>query len=81
MQDMVTRLPQICFSDGVCLGCALGKHPEDKFNKGKAWRSSKVLEPVHIDVAGPFPSLPFNKSHYFLVFIDEFSRYTQVYFL
>jgi len=81
MQNMVIGLPQISFSDGFCLGCSLGKHPKDKFNKGKVWRALEVLELVQNDVAGPFPSLSFNKAHYLLTFFDDFSRYTWAYFI
>jgi hypothetical protein len=34
---MVNGLPNIKFIDGVYQGCILGKHPEEKFEKGKAW--------------------------------------------
>lgn len=49
-KSMVTRLPDVRFSDGVCQGCILSKHPEDKFDKGKAWRDKNVLELVHNDL-------------------------------
>jgi transposase InsO family protein len=78
---MVTSLPRISFSDGVCSGCALGKHPEDSSTKGRLGGLQKSLSWFHNDVVGPFPSLSFNKAHYLLTFIDDFSRYTWVYFL
>jgi hypothetical protein len=33
---LVDVLPDIHFSKGVCEGCVLGKHPQDKFDKGKS---------------------------------------------
>jgi hypothetical protein len=33
-QRMVEGLSGIQFSGGVCQGCILGKHPQDKFEKG-----------------------------------------------
>ena len=36
-QEMVNGLPLVSFEDGVCQGCVLGKHHQDKFEKGKAW--------------------------------------------
>jgi transposase InsO family protein len=57
------------------------KHPEEKFNRGKTWRASSLLKLVHSDIISPF-SLPLiNKAKYVIIFIDDFSRYTWVYFL
>ena len=36
---------------------------------------------VHSDITGPFPHPSINKAKYVLTFIDDFSRYTWVYFL
>jgi WD40 repeat protein len=33
---LVDGLTNIHFSKGVCEGCVLGKHPQDKFDKGKS---------------------------------------------
>ena len=35
-QEMVKGLPTIEFSNGICNGCALAKHPQHKFEKGHA---------------------------------------------
>jgi hypothetical protein len=78
---MVKGLPDIYFSEGVCEGCILGKHPEEKFEKGKARRASSSLDLVHSDLMGPFPHPSINKARYVLTFIDDYSRYTWVYFL
>lgn len=78
---MVIGLPSIQFSDGVCQGCIIGKHPEEKYDKGKAWRATQLLELVHSDLTGPFPQPYFSRARYVLTFIDDFSRYTWVYFL
>jgi hypothetical protein len=32
---LVDVLPDIEFSKGVCEGCVIGKHPQEKFDKGK----------------------------------------------
>jgi hypothetical protein len=81
-QGMVKGLSYIHFSEGVCEGCILGKHPEENFEKGKARRASSSLEIFHSDLMGPLNSNPpINKSRYVLRFIDDYSRYTWVYFL
>ena len=78
---MVIGLPQVKFLEGVCPGCEAGKHPKEKYDKGKSWKVTIVLELVHSDVVGPFPVPSFGKARYVLTFIDEFSRYTWVFFL
>jgi hypothetical protein len=52
-QGMVDSLPNIHFSKGICEGCVLGKHPQDKFDKGKTQRASSPLYMIHSDLMGP----------------------------
>ena len=80
-QGMVKGLPDIHFYEGVCEGCILGKHPEEKFEKGKARGASSSLYLVHSDLMGPFPHPSINKERYVLTFIDDYSHYTWVYFV
>ena len=78
---MVIDLPSTSFFEGVCTGCILGKHPQQSFDKGKSHRASEILQLVHRDISGPFPSLSFQRARYLLTFIDDYSRRTWVYFL
>jgi hypothetical protein len=80
-QGMVKGLSDIHFSKGVCEGCILGKHLEEKFEKGKAKRVSSSLDLVHSDLMGPFPHQSISKTRYVLTFIDDYSHYTWIYFL
>jgi hypothetical protein len=80
-ENMVEGLPTIKFTSGVCQGCILGKHPEKKFDKGKAQRASSPLGMIHSDIMGPFPQPSISKARYVLTFIDDFSRFTWVFFL
>lgn len=77
---MVIGLPLVHFPDVVCQGCILGKHPKEKFDKGKDWRASQLMELVHSDLVGPFSHASFSKAQYVLTFIDDIFRYTFVYF-
>jgi hypothetical protein len=55
-QGMVKVLPYIHFSEGVCEGCILGKHPEEKFENGKSrepplpWILFTVISWVHFHI-------------------------------
>jgi transposase InsO family protein len=77
---MVTSLPPVSCRDGVCVGCILNKHHRDSFEKRVSWHASGPLHLVHSDLYGPLSS-PFSGCKYFLIFIDDFSRRTWVYFL
>ena len=78
---MVEGLPVIKATTGVCKGCVIGKHPEHKFDRGKANRATSILGLIHSDISGPMPITSMNGSRYLLTFIDDFSRYTWVFFL
>ena len=56
-------------------------HLEEKLHKGKSSRAPVVLQMVHMVLAGPFVVTTISQGRYILAFIDEFSRYTWVYFL
>ena len=78
---MVEGLPDIKATTGICKGCVVGKHPKHKFDWGKASRASCILGLIHSDISGPIPITSMNVSRYFLTFIDDFSRYTWVFFI
>ena len=80
-ENMVEGLPAIKFTSGVCQGCILSKHPEKKFDKGKEHRDSSPLGLIHSDIMGPFLHPLISKARYVLTFIDDFSRFTWVFFL
>ena len=47
----------------------------------EANRSLDVLELIYTDICGPFPSPSWNGQHYFITFIDDFSRYGYLYLI
>jgi hypothetical protein len=65
---LVDGLPEIHFSRGVCEGCVLGKHPQEKFNKGKSQRVFTPLDLIHSDLMGPFLHPSISKARFFLIF-------------
>ena len=44
-------------------------------------RCGDVLELIHIDICGPFPTLSWNRKQYFINFIDDYSRYDYLYLI
>ena len=80
-KGLVDGLPNIHFSKGICEGCVLGKHPQEKFDKGKTQKALFPLDLIHNDLMGPFPHPSINKSRYVLIFGDDFSCFTWIFFL
>jgi hypothetical protein len=79
-RNMVIGLPYILFYDGMCLGCVVRKHPYDNYVKGQPWRGFKVFNLLMMHF-GPFLSLSFDRAHFFLTFINDYSKHTWLYFL
>lgn len=79
-QGMVTG---INYSDNYipCIACVEGKQNKLPFPKKSHTRATQVLELVHTDLCGPMPTTSFSGAKYFLLFIDDFTRKTFVYFL
>ncbi|RYE19068.1 MAG: hypothetical protein EOP45_13205, partial [Sphingobacteriaceae bacterium] len=73
-------LDQIDFSDfDVCVACIKGKQTIKK--KIGALRETDVLELIHTDICGPFPTLSWNGQQYFVSFIDDYSRYAYIFLI
>ncbi|KAK2404761.1 putative mitochondrial protein [Trifolium repens] len=79
--DMVRDMPPINCIDDLCNACQLGKMHRKSFQSTNGTRARNKLELVHTDLCGPMsiPSLSQNK--YFILFIDDLTRMTWVYFL
>jgi hypothetical protein len=78
---LVDDLPDIHLSKGVCEGCVLEKHPQEKFVKGKSQEASTPLDLIQSDLMGPFPHPSISKARFVLIFVDDFSCFTWIYFL
>jgi hypothetical protein len=73
-------LKTLNFTDfGTCVDCIKGKQT-NKTTKG-AKRSSEILEIIHTDICGLFPTPYLNGQRYFISFIDDHTRYMYLYFL
>ena len=60
-QDGIVEFPPISFLDRFCPIYTLGRHLEERFEKGKAMRATSLLDFVPSDITGPFPHLSMNK--------------------
>jgi hypothetical protein len=80
-QSMVEGLPMLKNEHAACEGCALGKMHGDEFPSNSDSKKKDVLELIHIDVCVPMQTRSLGGAYCFLLFIDECTRYTWVYFL
>ncbi|KAL0318435.1 UNVERIFIED_CONTAM: Retrovirus-related Pol polyprotein from transposon TNT 1-94 [Sesamum angustifolium] len=81
LQKMMTDLPQIQAVEGACEACLQGKQHKKPFPSGTSWRAKAVLELIHTDVCGPMRTPSHEQNRYFILFIDDYSRMTWVYFM
>ncbi|RDY07775.1 hypothetical protein CR513_08064, partial [Mucuna pruriens] len=63
----------------VCVECIKGKRTN--IRKLGAKRAKNVLELIHIDICGPFPTASWNGRQYFIMFIDDYFRYDYLYLI
>jgi hypothetical protein len=63
-----------------CISCQLGKQTHLSFNKSESL-SFAPFDLVHSDIWGPAPVPTEGGSRYFVIFINEYSRYTWIYLL
>ncbi|KAJ3705170.1 hypothetical protein LUZ61_008875 [Rhynchospora tenuis] len=64
----------------VCHDCAIAKSHQLPFSSS-SHSSTSPLEIVHSDVWGPCPIVSKNGYKYYLIFVDEFTRFTWIFFL
>ena len=80
-ENMVHGLTFIDHPHQFCEGCIYGKQFRTSFLKESFSRATEPLELVYADICGPINPPSFGKKKYFLLFIDDYSRKTWVYFL
>jgi transposase InsO family protein len=80
--EHVLGLTDVCFEkDTPCAGCQAGKQVGTTHQSKNVMTTSRPLELLHMDLFGPVAYVSIGGSKYGLVIVDDFSRFTWVFFL
>lgn len=79
--NLVSGIPSINSILPHCEGCLFGKQSKTSYPTTAATRATVPLALVHTDLCGPMSTPSFGGALYFLLFIDDCSRFTSIYFL
>ena len=79
--DRVVGLPAIKIADVVRESCVVRKQHRDSFPKNNSIRASRPVVLIHAAVCGPMCTSFLNDIWYFVVFVNDFSGMTWVYFV
>jgi hypothetical protein len=78
---MVTGIPELQEEyEGICRGCTLGKNTKGPYPSSDS-RSRGIFDLVQSDVCGPMTLSYLVGLLYYVIFIDDFSRKTWIYFI
>ncbi|GJR54805.1 retrovirus-related pol polyprotein from transposon TNT 1-94 [Tanacetum coccineum] len=80
--DLVDGLPKFKYGkDHLCSACERGKSKKASHPLKLVPSDHSKLELLHMDLCGPMRIASINGKKYILVIVDDYSRYTWVYFL
>jgi hypothetical protein len=81
LREMVTGVPYFCSDHHeLCKGCSLGKYTKTIFPSSDN-RSARILDLIHSYLCAPMSSTSLTSFLYYVVFIDDFSRKSCIFFM
>ena len=66
--------------EGICQGCAKGKHTRGPF-PSSVTKTTNTLQLIHTDLSHMFPVTSLEECSYYMNFTDDFSCKTWIYYL
>jgi len=81
--NMVRGVPEISFNklNKICHACIQGKQTKSSFKSRTENLSSKPVKFIHMDLFGPTRTTSLSGKRYGYVLVDDYSRFTWVFFL
>jgi hypothetical protein len=81
LREIVTGVPDFSTEhQELCKGCALGKYTKTIFPSSDS-RAVGILDLIHSDVCGSMSSASLIGCLYYVIFIDDFSRKSWIFFM
>ncbi|KAI3499670.1 hypothetical protein L1887_35474 [Cichorium endivia] len=81
-EEMVRGLPLLRFdNENLCAACTFGKQKKKPHKTITDSSITRPLELLHMDLCGPSTVASINHKKYILVIVDDYSRFTWVFFL
>lgn len=80
-ENMVRGFPGIQEVKEICSGCLMSKQTRKPFPFKANYTAERALELIHGDLCGPIEPATMGGNKYFLLLVDDFSRYMWIYFL
>jgi hypothetical protein len=80
LREIVIGVPKFSTEhQELCKGCALEKYTKTAFPSSDS-RAADILDLIHSDVCGPMSSSSLSGCLYYVIFIDDFSRKSWIFF-
>jgi hypothetical protein len=80
--EHILRLTNVHFEkDRICSACQAGKQVGVHHPHKNIMTTDRPLELLHMDLFGPIAYISIGGSKYYLVIVDDYSRFTWVFFL
>jgi transposase InsO family protein len=80
-KEMVGGVPLIQHPDQVCQACMAAKQTRMPFPHSAMWRAEEPLQLVHVDLCGPITPVTAGGNKYFMLLVDDCTRWCRVYML
>ena len=81
-KKLIVESPLVLKNEHIeCEACALGKQHREEFPVHKEKKQREIIELIHTDVCGPMQTLSLGGTRYFIIFVDDNSRFTWIYFI
>lgn len=80
-KEMAKGVPTIVHLDQVCRACLASKQTKTPYPRVAKWRAQKKLELIHVDLCGPITPSTAGGNRYFMLLIDDYTRWCYVYVL
>ena len=78
---LATGVPEFNVVQHTCTTCHEGKQTRERIPHKSETRATTPLALIHTDLCGPLPVPSLARSEYFILFTDDYSRKSWIYFL